>query len=229
MLNLGNKRPNWPLLAAGVVFLELAGVEPVAAQDLRLKAVDQASTDPEFLEFHRGLLDAVRRRDVDYVVDRASTDIKLSFGDDYGQDTFRHWLAGAGDGQAESYWRELQAVLELGGVFMEDGAFCTPYLACMDVPGCSQCDPYEMVFVTKAKAVARSQPDETAEVAEKLSWNVLQLDYETEGSEGWYPVKLPDGRTGYVAYEDARMAIDYRARFEKTAKGWRMTVFIAGD
>jgi hypothetical protein len=227
--NLGHRTLNWPFLAAGAVLVGLAGIEPAVAQELRLKAVDQASRNPEFSAFHKALLDAVRRRDTDYVVDRASPDIKLSFGDDYGQDTFREWLSGAEDELGEQYWRELQTVLEFGGVFMEDGAFCTPYLSCMDVPGCPECDPYETVFVTKANAVARSQPDEAGEVAAKLSWNVLQLDYDVEAAEGWYPVKLPDGQSGFVAYDDARMAIDYRARFEKTAEGWRMTVFIAGD
>ena len=68
-----------------------------------------------------------------------------------------------------------------------------------------------------------------APVAAKLSWNVLQLDYEVPGAEGWYPVKLPGGRTAYLSSRDSRMAVDYRARFETTAEGWRMTVFIAGD
>ncbi len=229
MLILGLRAANWPLLAAGAVLFGLAGFEPAAAQELRLKVVDQTSRSPEFSAFHKGLLEAVKRRDTNYVVDRASADIKLSFGDDYGRDTFREWLARTEGGQGEQYWRELQSVLELGGVFMEDGAFCAPYLACMDVPGCPECDPYEMVFVTKAKAVARIRPSETAEIAAKLSWNVLYLDYEAEGTEGWYRVKLPDGQTGFVNYDDARMAVDYRARFEKTGDGWRMTVFIAGD
>jgi len=219
----------WPFLAAGIMVLGLAGVAPAASQDLRLKAVDQLSRNPEFAKFHAGLLDAVRRRDVEYVVSRADSEIKLSFGDDLGRDTFRAWLTGADEGQGEIYWRELQTVLEFGGVFMDDGAFCTPYLACMDIPGCPDCDPYETVFVTKKEVVARTKPDAAASVAAWLSWNVLLLDHEQESPAGWYPVKLPDGKTGYLAYDDARMPIDYRARFEKTAEGWRMMVFIAGD
>ena len=62
-----------------------------------------------------------------------------------------------------------------------------------------------------------------------MSWDVLQLDYGATGAEGWFPVKLPDGRTAFLSNGDSRMAVDYRARFEKTAEGWRMTVFIAGD
>ncbi|MEN8195648.1 MAG: hypothetical protein ABFS30_03920 [Pseudomonadota bacterium] len=220
---------NWPLLAAGAVVFGLAGALPAAAQGLRLEPVDKASRNPGFAAYRAALLDAVRRRDVDFVVARADPEIKLSFGGDYGRENFRRALTGENEWQGESYWRELQAVLELGGVFMEDGAFCTPYLACIDVPGCPECDPFETVYVTSADAVARVEPDANAEVAAKLSWDVLQLDYEAAGAEGWYPVKLPDGRTVFLSSRDSRMAVDYRARFEKTAEGWLMTVFIAGD
>lgn len=217
------------MIAAGTVVFGLAGALPAAAQGLRLEPVNDASRNPEFSAWLASLLEAVRRRDTDYVLARADARIKLSFGDDYGRDSFRQALTGEEVGQGEVYWRELQAVLELGGVFMDDGAFCAPYLACIDVPGCPECDPYETVFVIKPEAVARTKPDAGAKVAATLSWNVLQLDYEAAGAEGWYPVKLPDGRTAYLSNQDSRMPVDYRARFEKTAKGWRMTVFIAGD
>jgi len=220
---------NWPLLAAGAVIFGLAGASSAVARDLRLEPVDEASSNAEFAAYRAALLDAVRRRDADYVVARADPEIKLSFGGDYGRESFRRSLTGKEEWQGESYWRELQTVLELGGVFLGDGAFCTPYLACIDVPGCPECDPFETVYVTRTDAVARVKPDHGAKVAATLSWDVLQLDYEATGAEGWYPVKLPDGRTVFLSGRDSRMAVDYRARFEKTAEGWRMTVFIAGD
>ena len=220
---------NWPLLAAGAVIFGLFGALPAAAQGLRLEPVDEASRNAKFAAYRSALLDAVRRQDADYVVARADPEIKLSFGGEYGRESFRQSLTGKEEWQGESYWRELQAVLELGGVFMGDGAFCTPYLACIDVPGCPECDPFETVYVTRADAVARVKPDPGAKVAATLSWDVLQLDYEAAGAEGWYPVKLPDGRTVFLSNRDSRMAVDYRARFEKTTEGWRMTVFIAGD
>ena len=220
---------NWPLLAAGAVIFGLAGATPAAAQGLRLEPVDEVSRSAEFAAWRAALLEAVRRRDVDYVVAGADPEIKLSFGGEYGLESFRQALTGTEEWQGESYWRELQTVLELGGVFMGDGAFCTPYLACIDVPGCPECDPFETVYVTRADAVARTRPDANAKVAAKLSWDVLQLDYEATGAEGWYSVKLADGRTAFLSNRDSRMAVDYRARFEKTAEGWRMTVFIAGD
>ena len=220
---------NWPLLAAGAVIFGLAGALPASAQALRLERVDEATRNPQFAAWRAALLDAVRQRDTEFVVARADPEIKLSFGGDYGREKFRRALTGKEEWHGEFYWRELQTILELGGVFMEDGAFCTPYLACIDVPGCPECDPFETVYVTRADAVARTKPDPGAPVAAKLFWDVLQLDYEAAGAEGWYPVKLPDGRTVFLSTKDSRMAVDYRGRFEKTAKGWRMTVFIAGD
>lgn len=220
---------NLPILVAGAVILGLAIALPAAAQDLRLEPVDQASRNRAFDAYRTALLDAVRRRDADFVVAQADAEIRLSFGGDKGRDMFRKALTGKNEWQGEPYWRELQIVLELGGVFMEDGAFCTPYLACIDVPGCPQCDPFETVYVIKPNALARARPEPKAPVVAKLFWNVLQLDYEAPGAEDWYPVKLPSGQTGYLSNRDSRMAVDYRARFERTAEGWRMTVFIAGD
>lgn len=220
---------NWPLLVAGAVIFGLAGAMPAAAKSLRLEAVDEAPGNPAFAAYRAALLEAVRRRDVEFTVAQAGREIRLSFGGDYGRDSFRQALTGEEPWQGEVYWRELQTALELGGVFMNDGAFCTPYLACIDVPGCPDCDPFETVFVIGADVVARAEPDLEAPVVANLSWNVLQVDYEAAGAEGWYAVKLPIGRTVFLSAMDSRTAVDYRARFEKTVEGWRMTVFIAGD
>ena len=220
---------NWLLLTAGVVLFGLIGMAPAAAKSLRLLPVDETSSNPEFAAYHAALLAAVRRRDAAFVVAQADSEIKLSFGGDYGSESFHRALTGTNEWQGEVYWRELQTVLELGGVFMGDGAFCTPYLSCIEVPGCPQCDPYETVFVTRKDAVARTEPNEQAPMAAQFSWDVLQIDNDAPGAQGWYAVKLPIGRTVFLSIKDSRMAIDYRARFEKAAAGWRMTVFIAGD
>lgn len=214
------------LLAGGLI---AAMLNVAQAETLTLKPIDQAGRDPALAAFRTQLLRAIERRDIDYVVARASPEVKLSFGGQYGRDMFRDALTGGQDWQGEAYWKELQAVIELGGVFLSDGSFCTPYLACMDVPGCPDCDPYETVFVTRVNAAARRKPDPDATVVLRLSYDVLRLDADSYTGQDWYPVRLPPGRIAYVSHADARMAVDYRARFEKTAEGWRMTVFIAGD
>ncbi len=213
-----------PMLFAAAFF-----AVPATAQEMKLKPVDQAGRDPVFAEFRAALLDAVRRRDADYVVSQASPDIKLSFGGDFGQEAFRELLTGTEEWQGEAYWSELQRALELGGVFLDRRSFCTPYVSCLDVPGCPDCDPYETIFTLSDRATAHAAPDRESRVIAELSYDVLKIDPEVESGSDWTPVILPGGRRGYVYGPEFRMSIDYRALFEKTTAGWRMTVFIAGD
>ena len=202
---------------------------PGAAQGLKMTPVDQASQDPSFVEYRTALLDGVRARDAGRVVAMAAPDIMLSFGGSAGSESFRRNFSGTESWQGEAYWNELQRILELGGVFFEDGAFCSPYLACLDVPGCPDCDPFETVFVTGRDVMARAKPAAGAQIVARLSYDVLRLDVEAYAGDDWYPVHLPGGGKAFVYAGDARMSIDYRARFEKLGGRWRMTVFIAGD
>lgn len=214
-------------MAGAVAFAPESG--PAAAQGLKMMPVDEAFRDPSFVDYRSRLLQAVRARDASVVVELAARDVMLSFGGDAGRDSLRRNLEGLETWQGEIYWTELQRVLELGGVFLEDGAFCSPYLACLDVPGCPDCDPFETVFVTGADVAALAAPEAGARVVGRLSYDVLQLDSDAYAGEDWYPVLLPPGRRAFIAHTDARMAVDYRARFEMIGGRWRMSVFIAGD
>ncbi len=214
-------------LIAGLLLLALAS--PALAQGLKLQPVDEAAKNPAFAKYRAALIEAVRRRDLDYVVARAAPEIMLSFGPISGRDAFRASFSGTQEWEGEVYWMELRRALELGGVFLGDGSFCTPYISCLEVPGCPDCDPFETVFVVSGDAVAHAAADADSEIIARLSWDVLQVDSD-KGSEGdFIPVRLPDGRSAFVTGPDFRFSIDYRARFEKTGEGWRMTVFIAGD
>lgn len=214
-------------LMAGLLCAALAS--PAPAQDLKLPPVDEAARNPAFAKYRAALIEAVRRRDLDYVVARAAPEIKLSFGGQFGRDAFRASLTGTQEWEGEVYWVELRRALELGGVFLDDGSFCTPYISCLEVPGCPDCDPFETVYVVSGDAVAHAAADPDSEIIARLSYDVLQMD-SAKGFEGdFIPVRLPDGRPGFVTGPDFRFSIDYRARFEKITEGWRMTVFIAGD
>lgn len=220
-----------PYLLAAMAGVAAAALDPQpgSAQGLKMEPVDQASRDGSFVEYRDALLRAVRARDTGAVVELASQDILLSFGGDAGRESLRGNLEGAENWQGETYWEELRRVLELGGVFLEDGAFCSPYLACLDLPGCPDCDPFETVFVTGRDVAARAAPDSGARIVARLSYDVLRMDAEAYSDEDWYPVRLPSGGRAFISEADARMAVDYRARFEKTGGRWGMTVFIAGD
>lgn len=220
-----------PYLLAAIAGVATAAFnpDPGSAQGLKMEPMDQASRDSSFVEYRDALLRAVRVRDTGAVVDLASPDVMLSFGGDAGRESLRRNLEGIENWQGGAYWDELRRVLELGGVFFEDGAFCSPYLACLDVPGCPDCDPFETVFVTGHDVAARAKPVSDARIVARLSYDVLRMDAEAYSGEDWYPVHLPAGGKAFVSETDARMAVDYRARFEKIGGNWRMTVFIAGD
>lgn len=221
-------RPFLLVVMAGVVGAVL-DPESAAAQALKMAPVDEAPLDPSFVAYRNEMLQGIRARDTELIVSLASEDIKLSFGGDVGRETLRRNLEGSESWQGDAYWRELQHVMDLGGVFLEDGAFCSPYLACLDVPGCATCDPYETVFVTGRDVPARERPDPDARIVERFTYDVLRLDPDASSGEEWYPVHLPGGGRAFISRADARMAIDHRARFEKIGGRWLMTVFIAGD
>lgn len=212
------------LIAA--ILLLLAG--PVPAAELKMHPVDEAAQDPEFLAFRNALLDAVVRGDIDEVVSRAAPDIKLSFGGSYGRETFRAWLTESqgDDLDADSYRMELERALRLGGVFLDNRNFCTPYVACREVPGCAECNPFETLFVVSDAAKAYAAADEGANVVAELSYDVLPI---LEASPTWYKVRLPGGGEGYVIGPDFRMSIDYRGFFAKRDDVWQLDMFLAGD
>jgi len=207
---------------AGLLFL----AAPVPAEELKLYPVDEAAEDPAFLAFRADLQAAIRRRDLEAVVAVASDDIKLSFGGSYGRRTFRDWLVEDGMDPGISYWQELERAVSLGGLFEGPESFCTPYVFCLEIPGCDTCDPYETLIAVSARAPVYGAPDRDAEVVVYLSYSVVHI---LDHGHPWQRIALPGGGAGYVTAPEFRSPIDYRARFEKRAGRWQMTLFIAGD
>jgi hypothetical protein len=211
------------LLWAALVIL--GGVSAQAAE-VKLRPIDEAMRDPTLLSFRNALIQAVTRRDVDYVVAQADPDIKLSFGGSRGREAFRNRLTGDGNWQGEAYWRELDVTLRLGGVFTSADEFCTPYLACVDIdPGCD-CSGYDIAAVLKEGVRAFAEADTGSLVVATLNHDVLQV---FELDHDWARVKLPAGGYGFVARSDVRLPVDYRAYFKRRNGVWRIRVFIAGD
>jgi len=212
------------LLAAALVVFAACTAQ---AAERKLPPVDEAWKDPTLVTFRKNLLAAVKRRDLKYVVSRSARNIRLSFGGYSGRKTFREWLRL--EGMRETYWRELEGVFSLGGVFNGKDTFCIPYVACIDVPGCPDCDPYEIVYVLSDNAKAYAAMDTKSPVVATLSYDVLNMDYSKEVIEGWMSVELPRGGVGYVTGPEFRSPLDYRALLRKRKGTWEIDIFIAGD
>ncbi len=210
-----------------------------AAADATRKAlpVDQAYKDPSFLRFRTRLLDAIARRDVEFVVSQASLDIHLSFGGHSGRDDFRKFLTLSekdmaeeykhqATKQREDYWDALETVLRLGGRFASKNEFHAPYT--WTVPLKPDDDVFATRFVVGTSVALRQRPSLYGRVLARLSHDIVTV---LEGGDGtrFTKIKLASGKTGFVHEDFLRSAVDYRAHFVRHDGTWAMTVFLAGD
>jgi hypothetical protein len=214
----------WRSLAATLIVVSAWAVQ---AAERKLLPVDEAWKDPTLVDFRKKLLAAIQRRDAKYVVARAARNIQLSFGGYAGRKTLREWLRF--EGIRETYWPEWERVFSLGGVFTDEDSFCIPYVACVDVPGCPDCDPYDIVYVLGENAKAHADMNTESPVVATLSHDVLTMDHSKDVVEGWMAVALPGGGVGYVTGPEFRSPIDYRALLRKRKGEWQIDIFIAGD
>jgi Bacterial SH3 domain len=219
------------LLVIALVFtttVELAHTT-TAEQARKLYPVDEASKDPAFFTFRARLMQAVQRRDANYLVSILSPKIMNSFGGDGGVAEFKQkWKPERGQSEV---WVELAECLSLGGKFDTDGSFAAPYLF-NGFP--EDLDVFTAAAIIGEKVRLRAAPKSDSSVIRELSFDIVDVpDWQVTKAQGetrnWIKVKLKDGQTGYVAEEFIRSPIDYRAIFEKENGRWVMTAFIAGD
>lgn len=186
--------------------------------------VDEAADDPSLLAFRDALLEAVRRRDIEYVVAQAEPGIRLSSEGAGGRAAFRQLLSGETAGPEA--WQDLETALGLGGVFRRWDEFCTPYFSCLPpVPNCN-CTAYDIVVIVAEDARAFLEPDSKSPLVAELGYDVLRvLAFYTD----WAFVELPEGGNGFVRRADFRMVVDYRAHLRQRDGEWWIEAFLAGD
>lgn len=196
----------------------------VWALPARLLPVDEAAKDRSFLAFRSKLQRVVQSQDLDELMKSVDPNIRYSFGPcEPGANGFRHYWK-----QVQPHsdlWRQLGRVLNHGGAFDRRGAFVAPYVSSNWPKGLSAFD-YQAVMGQNVPM--RSGPQRTAPVLQRLNYHLVRL---VEGDDGspWVRIQGPSGGEGYVDREFLGSAVGYRASFEKSSQGWRMTVFIAGD
>lgn len=203
----------------------------------KLYPVDEGPSDPDFAAFRARLLEAIERRDADFLLGALDKDVKLSFGDWQGIETFKKiWKPESAE---STVWRELRDLLVLGGTFGCDSLpktmFIAPYVFCR-FPG-MRFDVFGYAAITGTNVRVRAAPSSKAPVAATLSYDIVKLAsyeepvQETIGGETypWRPIVLPGGGRGYVYGRFIRSSIDYRAGVRKTDGRWKIEFFLRGD
>ena len=193
---------------------------PPAVTGPRLAFVDEASKDPSSAAYRDELLAAIRARGAKKVVSLADPGIRLSFGGTGGRAAFEEALK-------EEIWGELESIIAMGGTFREGGSFWAPYVysAWPDAH-----DAFEHLAVIADDVPLRESGDANAPAIATLSRDIVKRAGEPGADPGpWTKVTTADGKTGFVESKFVRSPVDYRAGFNKTADGWRMTALVAGD
>ncbi len=214
--------PNWPLTPENTKG--------------KLFPYDEALNDKSLIAFRQAIYNAVKEKDIDFLLSKVPDNISYSFGDDDGKKGFiRKWNL---DNNPEftGLWEELGKCLELGGAFYDGdkNAFFAPYVFLSE-----ELDPFENGVVIGDNVRLREATGSSSKVVGSLSWDKFTLveyegDYEVEEINGesfpWIPVKTDNGEQGFVFAKYLRTPGDYRAGFSKNKAGdWMMHVFIVGD
>lgn len=208
-------------------------IMPCFAQERFVKPVDEAEKNPSFLTFRTKLIDALKKRDVKFVLGIVDKNIKLGFGGDDGIENFKKtWKI---YNRNSELWKELGTVLNNGGVFDKENSntFYAPYLFSV-FPEDIDAFEYQAIFGNNVNL--RAKPDINSPIVASLSYNIVKTDWEksikskTNQNEAlWLKIETLGGKKGYVKPEFVRSSIDYRAGFEKIRGKWTMTFFLAGD
>ena len=189
-----------------------------------LARVDEAPKRADFLAFRGELRQIVAKRDVQALLRVVHPQIKNSFGGDDGIAAFRRiWRLEQGDSEL---WRELGAILSLGGTFQDAKTFVAPYVFSRWP---DDLDSFDHVALTGSRVRVRAGPSIDARPLATLDFALLERGDDNGERGPWMPVVLPDGRKGFVSSDFARSPVDYRAYFNDIDGRWQLTLLVAGD
>lgn len=228
------------LCLAGIALFSPAFCNRVAAQELKLYPVDEASKDASFKRFRDRLMVALKKHDRKFLLSIVHPNILNSFGGSRGIKEFvSMWKLNSPDSKV---WTELLTVLSLGGSFdRENGqkTFYAPYISSRwdslanKLP--RDADAFTHSAIIAARVPVYSKPDVASPAVTFLSYDVVEVDHERRIWKGdseellWARIKTLKGQEGYVQGDKIRDAADYRASFKKVRGKWLMYIFVAGD
>ncbi|MGA7616928.1 MAG: hypothetical protein WBX15_17290 [Thermoanaerobaculia bacterium] len=202
------------------------------AEGPQLPPVDQAPSDPTFMDYRRDLLATVMRHDAHQLESFLASDIRLGFGPrDHGLEMFRQrWNPST---PASPLWSVLQDVITHGGVFEQtpDGRrrFWAPYWFKTFPPAY---DGFQYGVITEGGVPLFNAADPQSKIVATLDHNIVRIvngtPTATDGKE-WIGIGIPDGANGFVRDRYVRQPVGYRAAFEKRNGSWKMVLLVSGD
>ncbi|MGE0083101.1 MAG: SH3 domain-containing protein [Desulfococcaceae bacterium] len=201
-----------------------------AWRENKLFPADEGETDASFCSFRQKLLEAVRNRDTEFVLNVLDPKVVISPPDadgivqDFGIEAFRKkWQP---EHVFSPLWDEMAEILSLGGSFVDDNKkqFVAPYVHSLWP---KDRDAAEYWAVIGNNISVREQPGLNSAVIASCSYEVLRA--ELTKNRKWIKVALPDGRTGYVFGQFIRNRNDYSIGFEKVNDRWFIKWFAGKD
>ncbi|MES2830595.1 MAG: hypothetical protein V4695_01215 [Pseudomonadota bacterium] len=206
------------------LFLAFALLLPAAHAEQRLLPSDDAPGQPAFLQFRATLINAVVRRDTQFLLKIVDENIRNSFGGDDGRAYFlAKWKP---ERPGSRLWPELAAVLKLGGCFSGNGNFEAPYTFCKWPEAV---DSFNHAAIISNDVAVKVSPLASAKHLSRLSFSIVELADVEDTSFGWTAIRVADKTVGYVEKRHIRSPIDYRAVFQQADGRWQLVAFLAGD
>jgi len=215
------------LFAVLAVVISGALLQSPAYAQRKLPLVDEGAGDVSWLRFKRQLMDAVEKRDKQFLLSILDKNVRNQDERTRGVATFRkQWELDTTD---TPIWRELSTALQLGAAYIvrdKRRELCTPYLLGRWPDDVS---PITHGVVISRDAAVQGEPAMSAAALGRLSYDIVpvvdwEIDDKADARQKWVKIRF-QGRDGYVPEEQVRSPIEQAACFVKTPGGWRMTAF----
>jgi hypothetical protein len=240
------------VLCASSLALPLCLGSPARGQDAATSSYHRvevkpppAVADPSFQPFYDHLKALVR--------ERRKKDIEALVGPgffwerDLGEDFDRRKGAVANFRSAVltiwgDFWKGLDDVTraptasqhpERAGVVCSPGELAAPEIDKVNeaLPALGADTALDVLYAAQAKVPVLTGPNENAAILLTLQNEVVPMDHAATGrlfKQGYWAIRLPDGRRGYVRTENMYSLVNACLCFAKTAAGWRIVGFIGG-
>ncbi len=203
----------------------------------KLNPVDEGQRSASFRAFRKDLLEIIKNKDMDGLMNIVDKEVKIDFGSDSGKEAFKKKWKLDTKPQKSLIWQELRNVVELGGTFdnKDQTVFTAPYIFTSFPQGYGDA---EYGAITGQGVRVRNEPSRGARQVGQLSYDVVLLledpapitEYIGKERHPWVKIQMPNtNEVAYVYGKYVRTQLDYRASFEKQGDTWKMFYFVAGD